>query len=183
MMAWSTAIRQLRGKLSALITLSLIIALAAQLACGLRQVATDADALNECSRHMHALGVALVEYASDHGGRLPDADRWVDEIYPYVKDRRVFRCPADPTKGRSSYGINVNLSGKRESDIEYLSNTVLLFECAHAGENPRGTADDLPSRGRHRYPGLWATARLYCFLFADQACYCREKPFEPAPSW
>ena len=148
-----------------------------------RRVAADSNALSKCGYNVHALGIAMAEYQMEHGGRLPDASKWVDEIRPYVKDPRVFRCPADPTKGRTSYGMNANLSGKRDAEIADRSDTVLLYEAAQAGANPHGTGQDLPPQGRHRYPRFQTRVTLYWFLSADRAGYVREKPFAPAPHW
>lgn len=147
------------------------------------RVASASDALTQCEKNMHALGLAMMEYRADHKGRLPDAQRWVDQIHPYVKNSRVLRCPADRTRGRCSYAMNADLSDKPESQIEDPSNTVLLYEPAHAGQDPRGTGQDLPARGRQRYPRWFTNVTLYGFLFADGAWYTRERPFQPRLRW
>ena len=147
------------------------------------RVKADANALSECTANMGRLGLGMLRYTLDHGDRLPEADAWVDQIFPYVKDWRVFRCPSDQSSGRSSYAYNMELSGKRLSDIAQPSGTVLLYEPIHAGTNPRGGAEDLPAEGRHRYPKWFTKIRLHVFLFADGDARLCERPFEPPLRW
>jgi hypothetical protein len=174
---------QMSQRWQAILIAGVVVSMVSVFAYDTLHVATAADALTRCEKNMHALGLAMMQYQIDYDGRLPEADRWVDQVRPYVKNPKVFRCPADRTAGRCSYAMNTDLSGKRESEIEDASNTVLLYEPAHAGHNPHGTGRDLPARGRHRYPKSFAKVTLYGFLFADGAWYTRERPFEPPLRW
>jgi len=99
-----------------------------------------------CFSNLRKLSRAFFKYESDHG-RLPYADSWVDDIYPYVKDWKVFRCHTDRTEGRSSYAMNENLSGV--SDVGSEEKTILLYETNKAGSNPHGTGSDVAVPGRH----------------------------------
>lgn len=116
---------------------------------------------HDCSRNMHALGVALAIYILDYGGRFPPADRWADALHDqYVGTPTYFRCPADRSRGRSSYAMNANLSGKPKAEVEAPANTVLLYETAQSRADPSGTGEDLPRSGRH-------DRSLSNFLFVD----------------
>jgi hypothetical protein len=119
-----------------------------------------------CDRHLRRIGFAVLQYEIDHNGKLPDADRWVDELYPYIKDWSVFRCPADTTAGRCSYAMNERLSGKRADNFKQ-PDTVLIYETSHAGMNPHGDGSDLINPPRHPYPKPGATYRFNGFVFAD----------------
>jgi hypothetical protein len=142
----------------------------------------EANALTECTQNMHALGLALSRYELDHR-HLPRAETWADDIYPYVRDWAVFRCPKDKSKGRSSYAMNDNLSGRDTSKMGDASNIVLLYEPAQAGRNPHGTGRDLPVRGRHSYPRIQTKVTRYCFLNARGELSIRERPFRPPLRW
>jgi len=145
------------------------------------RLVTDSDGAGTCSHNMFRLGLALGSYEMDHG-RFPRSDAWVDSIYPYVKDWSVFRCPADRSKGRCSYAMNDTLSEKALSSIERPSEIVLLYEPAHAGQNPHGTGADLPKRGRHPYPRFGATATYQWFILANGDRGYREWD-GAAPQW
>lgn len=121
----------------------------------------------KCKSNMQILAEALERYQDDHKGYLPDANHWVDEIYPYVKDWKVFRCPADSSQGRSSYAMNANVSGKKLSWEKGAETTILLYETTKSGQNPRGVGADLPKPGRHfvddycnwfAFPAGWAAS-------------------------
>jgi len=51
-----------------------------------------------CASNIQQIATALRNYADDHGGRLPTADHWQDDIKPYVKGADLYRCPAHPAE-------------------------------------------------------------------------------------
>jgi len=58
-----------------------------------------------CLSNLRQLALGLNAYYTEYG-RLPADDRptrFDDGLLPVIQDRRVFRCPADPRKGASSY--------------------------------------------------------------------------------
>jgi hypothetical protein len=139
------------ARLAVAVPVLVLVAAGADGAYEVWRAGADGRALGVCGLHMGQLGIALRRYETDHG-RLPDANAWVDELYPYVKDWRIFRDPADPSRGRSSYGMNSNLSHKRSQDIANPENTVLLYESRRAGRNPAGAGARVAAQGRHRPP-------------------------------
>jgi hypothetical protein len=119
-----------------------------------------------CGCNMGTLSSALVSYELAHGGKLPNASKWVDEIYPYLDTEdsdvpggwAVFRCPDDLSVGRSSYAMNRAVSGKqvRNEQLELLdpmSTTIAIYETARADRNPFGNGTDLPQPSRHLEEG------------------------------
>lgn len=104
---------------------------------------------DSCLNNVKRLSWAMQQYAYYHDGKLPDAERWVDELYPIIKDWHVFKCPADTSPARCSYAMNVRLSGKL---IPLDDRVILLFETTTPADNPIGISDDLPSTGRHFDP-------------------------------
>lgn len=94
-----------------------------------------------------ALGILI--YAQDHDQRLPDADKWVDEIMPYLKSEAIFRDPSAPAEQKYSYAFNRNLSGVRMSALAAPATTVLLFESTTGVKNATDAGTSVPHPGRH----------------------------------
>jgi prepilin-type processing-associated H-X9-DG protein len=102
-----------------------------------------------CATNLKSLGVAMMVYATDHNDMYPPADNWCDVL---IKDcnisPRQFCCPAsDAKEGQSSYAININVAGKKISEIP--PDTVLLFETTPA-VNPAGDAEILSTENHQR---------------------------------
>jgi hypothetical protein len=82
------------------------------------------------------IGNAIIKYATDHNGYLPDANQWCDLLIEYEKklpeDRFRYNSNESRFKYQSSkncicnYAFNKNLSGAKLSEIHY--NTVIVFE-------------------------------------------------------
>ena len=143
----------------------------------------QARALAGCGRNLNKLYIATFEYADDHGGRYPAADRWVDELLPYLDDPSVLRCPADRTTGRCSYAMNRRLSGVEMDQVGGPGHTVYLYEPAASGLNPSGDGKDQPARARHRYPQLVSVISVRRYLFADGQNSTTDSPTCPEPRW
>lgn len=102
-----------------------------------------------CATNLSGLGKAIVVYTEDYNGTYPPADSWCDEL---IKNCDVspeqFRCPgSDATEGNASYAFNINLSGKKTSEIP--PDVVLLFETTPA-VNPAGGPEILSTDNHQR---------------------------------
>ncbi|HUT73324.1 MAG TPA: hypothetical protein VM221_00640 [Armatimonadota bacterium] len=113
-----------------------------------------------CAGNMKGLALYAIWYAQDHDGRLPDADKWCDQLLPYVgvvaevgaigrRPRLRFTCLRALGR-RSGYAFNRALSGVRLSDIPEQDqfNAALLFE-SDLGWNGAGDISDLAVPPRH----------------------------------
>lgn len=85
---------------------------------------------------------AMQEYAEEHGQRLPPADRWVDEIEPYLLDRSALKCPAQPDL-EYGYAMNVEAGGADTTDRGALRDLLLLFEWPGAERNATAMPEEL----------------------------------------
>lgn len=107
------------------------------------------QALQEASQsNLKQLSIGILQYAHDHDDKLPDADKWVTQIMPYVQSEAVFRDPAAPGQ-KWGYAFNHTLSGIALDDLDDPAATVLLFESTCGKKNASDTGDSLPARGHH----------------------------------
>jgi hypothetical protein len=106
-----------------------------------------------CAMAFENVRDATLDYAKDHKGKLPPAEKWMDEVRPYYQ-KELDRMPdKDGTKvigimpatgawscdngegGRTGIAFNKALSGKKVDDIKNPETTYLIFETPTASEN------------------------------------------------
>ncbi len=80
-----------------------------------------------CRQNLEQLSIAILAYAQDHDGYLPNPTKWCDLLIQHDPNipRSVFMCPTGKN-GLCTYGFNKTLDGLRLSDIP--EDTVILFE-------------------------------------------------------
>ena len=98
--------------------------------------------------NLKQLSLGIIQYIQDNDMKLPDADKWADEILPYVKNEAVFRDPAAPDL-KYGYAFNRALSGVLMTTLEDPAATVLLFESTAGKKNAADTGASVPMPGRH----------------------------------
>ncbi len=59
-----------------------------------------------CASNLKQVVTAALIYAGENGDRLPDAAAWPEQLEPYVKQRMLYRCPADDSGAEVSYGMS-----------------------------------------------------------------------------
>ena len=122
-----------------------------------------------CQSAMKSLGYALLSYAEDNNGQLPNAKNWIAVAAQRTGEKPI--CNVDTDKAHSSsYAMNANLSGKKLSEIKDPSHTILLYETTSKASTPFGTGTDLVrvgkdnvGVGRHHTIGY----RFNYYLMAD----------------
>ncbi len=147
-----------------LIELLVVVAVIAVLAALLFPVfaqAREKARSARCVSNLRQLTMAIHEYMQDWEGGLPEfyqagsspeqwvSFRWFGHIMPYLKDREILHCPADPIRNglravddarkrwadlpvlpALSYGFNFWLQQSRETTIALPADTVLLGDGA-----------------------------------------------------
>ncbi|MBI1757224.1 MAG: hypothetical protein HYR64_08980 [Fimbriimonas ginsengisoli] len=114
---------------------------------------------------------AVLEYADAHDGKLPNAKTWEDDVRPFydkvhsrnADQRGPFRgfsgddwgC-SDAAEGLTGVAFNLDLSGKKISDVKTPDFTPLIFEVETRGHNLATPYKSLPKEsspmifGEHR---------------------------------
>jgi hypothetical protein len=136
----------------------------------------------DCHQRLVILNSAIVEYTAKHDGRLPQADRWCDEIEPYILPQKdigtPFLCPLDPAKDEhiSSYAMNERVSGCVLAQLP--KDTVILFE-TKSGWNRSGGPEDLSFENHH----FWENPVSCGILFANGEGWCMDKKTTASLRW
>jgi len=72
---------------------------------------------SSCASNMKQIGLGLIQYSQDYNERLPVTPKgntttlaeyiggWAGPIYPYVKSRKIYACPSDPTRRISAFAV------------------------------------------------------------------------------
>lgn len=102
-----------------------------------------------CMMNLKSLSVYLADYAEDHNGVYPPAERWCDILAgafaPEHRDtRKVLRCP-QVEEGPCNYAMNPHADQRKAADV------VLLFE-SKPGWNQSG-GPELLTTENHRGEG------------------------------
>ncbi len=127
----------------------------------------EAAAKEPSRANLRKLAVAIWAFAQDHDEHYPDADRWMDEISPYLKSEAIFHDPVTPAAQKWSYAFNRRLSGISADALASPSNTVLVFESVSGTKNASDTGQSVPRPGRHGGGTDYALADGHVKWFAD----------------
>lgn len=116
--------------------------------------AREAARKTTCASSLRQLGPALELYLDDYDDRWPSIWNgewnsragqqlnWAAAILPYVKTRRVFKCPSDPLDEIAcSYNANLWLHNRLDATIPSPSDCVALID-GYTGEGPEYDGDE-----------------------------------------
>jgi len=153
------------------IGLSFLIGLFAVMAVPVSGSLRESPAAEVCVANAYHLARAMRAYMEDNDKRLPLAQKWCDQLSPYVESPKSFVCP-QAWRLRCGYAYNTCLSGRRSASVVVPENTVAIFE-SDRGWNAHGGAELLPRAPRHYHHGD-------VYGFADGRARWRSR--RPAPS-
>lgn len=102
----------------------------------------------DCLSNLKQMGLAILQYAQDHDEVLPHADKWCEEIFPYMKNDQLFICPERPDL-ECGYAFNAALSGLPLGAIAEPAQTIILFDSDQGRKNGSAYQTAMPKPGRH----------------------------------
>lgn len=134
-----------------------------------------------CSVGATEVGHAVVQYADDHNGKLPDAKTWQDEVKPYfaklaakgsqkvsflnsMDPNGVWGCKDETGTGMTGFAFDSDLSGKKLDDIQDKQDTVMIFETSKTGINLAEPYKELP---RQDSPKIMNSPRGWILINAN----------------
>jgi len=110
-----------------------------------------------CLSNLKQLALGAMMWVDDHDGKLPDADKWVDELMPYIKNEAIFKCPSAPDL-EYGYAMNAVLSGVNIKELQRPSEMVLFFDSHVGTRNATGGREAVCDPGRHEGGNCYAYA-------------------------
>jgi len=110
-----------------------------------------------CRGNLSQMAISAMMYIQDHDGKLPDADKWVDQLNPYLKNEAMFKSPSAPEL-EYGYAMNAVLSGVNIKELQRPSEMVLFFDSDLGIRNAAGGREAVCDPGRHEGGNCYAYA-------------------------
>lgn len=131
-----------------------------------------------CAMNFEFSRDAALDYAKDHKGILPSAAHWADEIEPYYRKlaaknmsksaevlgtkfefkafpkEGVWTCDNGPKQAKTGIAMNVQLAGKKLSEITDPKGTILFFETT---EPKRNDAQEFVAKSKSSAPKVFGS--------------------------
>lgn len=105
-----------------------------------------------CLSNLKQTSLATVMYSGDYNDRLPPPARWMDSIFPYIRNETIYRCPS-MHGGYFGYGYgyayNAEIAGANQAKIPHQDTVVLFFESNDLERSACSTIKTLASPPRH----------------------------------
>ena len=96
----------------------------------------------------HLAGLAAIEYADAHGGRLPDAAHWEQDLQSYFGKYGISATLAAPPNGTPRrLAMNSALGGMNINKLSDPANMVLFFESVSRAPSSADAVQSLPAAG------------------------------------
>lgn len=102
----------------------------------------------DCLANLRQIGTGIQQYAQDHDEVLPSADKWMDEIMPYMRNEQVLKCPDAPDLAYG-YAFNTALSRVSLAKVDKPAEVITVFESDRNTRNAHGDPTEVPKPGRH----------------------------------
>jgi len=105
-----------------------------------------------CLSNVKQMGLALTMYSQDYDDRLPAGATWMGCINPYLKNERVFRCPAllGDDRNRFGYAFYSDLSEVNLSSVKAPANVWMVYDSTELEWNRSDSITSFPDPGRHQ---------------------------------
>lgn len=137
------------------------------------EAAAEKRRLQAVEGRMKMVYTAAVIYASEHKDRWPDANRWEQELQPYMSPGYDFTLPSPRSEKPRRVAINPRCAGRRVSD----GNKILFFESVSSQQNAHDDLRSLPKTedGSTQYHLQFVGGQAYNYPLA----YCDTMRSDP----
>ncbi len=108
-----------------------------------------------CLSNVKQISMATLMYAQDYDEQLPQATEWQTNFTPYIKDEKIYHCPAvvftqeQATPPATTYAYNSALDRMKLKRLADPANTVSNYDSSNFSRNANDALTSLPSPGRH----------------------------------
>ncbi|MBI5706569.1 MAG: hypothetical protein HZC36_06230 [Armatimonadetes bacterium] len=140
-------------------------------ACGSPELSRQ----SACMSNLKQIAQGALMYSEDYDGTLPNRDRWMDQLQPYLASRTmpngeedrfaIFRCPQLKKDGEANrsvfgYAMNARLSDKKLASFKKPETTRLCYDSSNLAKNASDLVNSRPNPPRHRNSTKNVTAYL-----------------------
>ncbi len=95
-----------------------------------------------CQSNLKQIALGIAQYSQDYDEKLPLARNWTDELFPYLKNEKIFDCPVIAKGQRYGYAYNSKLSNKGAGLLSQTALTVSLYETTVLKRNAFGMGEN-----------------------------------------
>jgi prepilin-type processing-associated H-X9-DG protein len=104
-----------------------------------------------CLSNIKQQGIAFQMYIADSDEKFPNRDRWMDELFPYVKNEEIYREPLwSKAKEPRPYGFAFNSRLSNAKAPKEIGTTPVVYDSVNPIRNASDPAVSLPSPARHK---------------------------------
>ncbi len=105
-----------------------------------------------CLSNLQSIALAMRQYQQDYKDAFPPAPRWNESLAPYVRNEKVFHCPA---AGKQVYGyaMNSKLPNRPPAAASALA---VIYESARLERNAHDAGQNLVFRHEERTHALFS---------------------------
>ena len=86
-----------------------------------------------CRANLLQIGLGMLMFANDNDGQLPNAHRWEEQIFPYIRNDETFGCPAVGRNKHSGYAMNPRFSGAKIEDFDNPGDLIIAYDADEFG--------------------------------------------------
>ena len=97
---------------------------------------------SSCQSNLKQAMLGILQYAQDYDITYPTANKWMDNVMPYVKSEQIFRCPSLPEGSNYGYALNQNLAGLSMAQMNNVAQTVAIYETDDLTRSAFGAGDE-----------------------------------------
>lgn len=117
----------------------------------------------DCKNNVHQMHIALMLYEDHHDGDMPP---WLSNLKDYIKEKKVFQCKSDPSRGAQGARPPWSLPGP-DGDMRF--GETWDFTGASAAASAAGCGGDIDDEAA-QLQDPWLPKNSYLYEFCSARC-------------